>query len=61
MVKDVRILGYRVYVVDSDYLSYNSEDRAIAAAEMFATASRNTRVKVVMEVEIWNSGENGEA
>jgi hypothetical protein len=57
MVNEVKILGYRVYVVDKDYLYYDTEDTAIAAAKMFATESRKTKVTVVMEVGVWNSGE----
>jgi hypothetical protein len=57
MVKDVKILGYRVYVVDKDYLYYDTEDTAIAAAKLFATENRKTKATVVMEVEIYNSGE----
>jgi hypothetical protein len=56
MVNEVKILGYRVYVVDKDYLYYDTEDTAIAAAKMFATESRKTKATVVMEVEVWNSG-----
>jgi hypothetical protein len=58
MVNEVKILGYRVYVVDKDYLYYDTEETAIAAAKMFATESRKTKATVVMEVEVWNSGEN---
>jgi hypothetical protein len=58
MVKDVKILGYRVYVEDKDYLYYETEDTAISAAKMFATESRKTKATVVMEVEVWNSGGN---
>jgi hypothetical protein len=57
MVNEVKILGYRVYVVDKDYLYYDTEDTAIAAAKMFATESRKTKVTVVMEVGVWSSGE----
>jgi hypothetical protein len=56
MVNEVKILGYRVYVVDKDYLYYDTEETAIAAAKMFATESRKTKATVVMEVEVWNSG-----
>jgi|SanBayMetagenome_1026888.scaffolds.fasta_scaffold335650_2 hypothetical protein len=58
MVNEVKILGYRVYVVDKDYLYYDTEETAIAAAKMFATESRKTKATVVMEVEVWNSGQN---
>jgi hypothetical protein len=57
MVKDVKILGYRVYVEDKDYLYYETEDTAIKAAKMFATESRKTKATVVMEVEVYNSGQ----
>jgi hypothetical protein len=57
MVKDVKILGYRVYVEDKDYLYYETEDTAISAAKMFATESRKTKATVVMEVEVYNSGQ----
>jgi hypothetical protein len=57
MVNEVKILGYRVYVVDKDYLYYDTEETAIAAAKMFATESRKTKATVVMEVEVWNSGQ----
>ena len=57
MVNEVKILGYRVYVVDKDYLYYDTEETAIAAAKMFSTESRKTKATVVMEVEVWNSGE----
>lgn len=56
MANDSQVLGYRVYVVDKDYLYYEDEAVAIKAAKMFATENRNTRVTVVMEVEIYNSG-----
>jgi hypothetical protein len=58
MVKDVKILGYRVYVEDKDYLYYETEETAISAAKMFATESRKTKATVVMEVEVYNSGQN---
>jgi len=57
MVNEVKILGYRVYVVDKDYLYYDTEETAISAAKMFATESRKTKATVVMEVEVWNSGQ----
>jgi hypothetical protein len=55
MVKGTKILGYRVYVEDKDYLYYETEDAAISAAKMFATESRKTKVTVVKEVEVWTS------
>ena len=57
MVNETKILGYRVYVVDKDYLYYETEETAIAAAKMFATESRKTKATVVMEVEVYNSGQ----
>lgn len=57
MVRDVNVIGYRVYVAGKDYLFYDTKEDAIASARMFTTVSRRAKVTVVVEVEVWGSGE----
>jgi hypothetical protein len=60
MVKGANIIGYKVYVEDAAYLIYEGvwgEAKAIEAADLFAKRGRKTRVKAIMEVEVYNSGQ----
>lgn len=57
MVKDVNVIGYRVYVAGKDYLFYDTREDAVASAKMFTTVSRKAKVTVVLEVGVWESGE----
>lgn len=57
MVKDINVIGYRVYVAGKDYLFYDTREDAIASAKMFTTVSRKAKVTVVLEVGVWESGE----
>jgi hypothetical protein len=57
MVKDINVIGYRVYVAGKDYLFYDTREDAVASAKMFTTVSRKAKVTVVLEVGVWESGE----